>query len=144
MGSAVKNVLINYGRSCGGRSPTKSALKYTRTDIHNYRCIVYFCYREGGLLLLLLPLLSRRRSSTTGNTSIALKLIKILRRCIYLIIIILAILILFWIFLPGCLLLIMSLKALYCLCYCKSTIAVIKEADKNSGSRPLRARSNIP
>merc|ERR1712240_244741 len=51
---------------------------------------------------------------------------------------------LLWIFLPGCLLLIMSLIALYCLCYCDSTIAVIKEADKNSGSRLLRAWNRQP
>ena len=42
--TAVKNVLINYGRSCGGRSSTKSALKYTRTESQNYRCIVYNYY----------------------------------------------------------------------------------------------------
>ena len=42
--TAVIHVLINYGRSCCGRSSTKSALKYTRTDVHNYRCIVYNYY----------------------------------------------------------------------------------------------------
>ena len=49
-----------------------------------------------------------------------------------------------WIDLPACLLSIMILIALYCLCYCDSTIAVIKEADKNSGSRLLRAWNRQP
>merc|ERR1712240_851504 len=35
-------------KRCGGRSATKSALQYTRTDIHNYRCIVYdYNFRSG-------------------------------------------------------------------------------------------------
>ena len=37
-------VLINYGTSWGARSSTNSALKDTRTESHNSRCIVYSDY----------------------------------------------------------------------------------------------------
>ncbi len=42
--TAVIHVLINYGRSWGPRSSTNSALKDTRTESHNSRCIVYNDY----------------------------------------------------------------------------------------------------
>ena len=34
-------------KRCGGISPTKYAVQYTRTDIHNYRFIVYDNFRSG-------------------------------------------------------------------------------------------------
>ena len=34
-------------KRCGGISPTLYAVQYTRTDIHNYRFIVYDNFRSG-------------------------------------------------------------------------------------------------
>ena len=52
--TAVIHVLINYGRSWGPRSSTNSAVKDTRTDIHNCRCILYnyYNFRSGSVRIV--------------------------------------------------------------------------------------------